>query len=90
MNDLKLDTPEGESANLYSGNNDLATLLVNYIKCNAMGCGVGSGTDFFKNDDLNKKLFAYLARVSKDMHTEFFAERSEAELKFDKALKSIA
>ena len=36
LNELKLDTPEGEKKHLFAGNNDLASLLVNYIKCNTM------------------------------------------------------
>ena len=41
INDLKLDTPDGEKVHLHINNNDLASLLVNYIKCNAIknGCG---------------------------------------------------
>ena len=41
LSDLKLDTPEGEQKHLYTGNNDLASLLVNYIKCHYSLQGLG-------------------------------------------------
>jgi hypothetical protein len=41
LNDLKLDTPEGEATHLFIGNNDLASLLVNFIKCNVLKNGLG-------------------------------------------------
>jgi hypothetical protein len=62
--DLKLDSAEGEERHLYAGNNDLGSLLVNYIKCNTIRSGTGLGLDFFKNDPLNQKLFVYLGKVS--------------------------
>ena len=49
ISELKLDTPEGEAKHLYQGNQDLASLLSNYIKCNSIakgGCGLG--IEFFK------------------------------------------
>ena len=64
LNELKLDTPEGESIHLYAGNNDLSSLLINYIKCNGMKNGIGGGNEYFKTDELNKKLFTYLYKVN--------------------------
>lgn len=60
INDLKLNEPEMEAQHLHIGNNDLAALLVNYIKCNTIKNGCGIGADFLRNDELNKKLFIYL------------------------------
>jgi hypothetical protein len=65
INELRLETPEGESKHLYAGNVDLACLLVNYVKCNAVargGCGMG--VDFLKAEPLNQRLFTYLGKVS--------------------------
>ncbi len=87
LNDLKLDTEEGKTQNLYNGNNDLAALLTNYIKCNAIYNGCGNGADFYKNDETNKKLFGYLMEVSKELHGEFFEERKKAEASFDEAVR---
>jgi tetratricopeptide (TPR) repeat protein len=83
LNDLKLDTAEGEAGHLYNGNNDLSALLVNYIKCNVISNGVGNGSEFLKNDELNKRLLGYLGKVNKELFTEFFEERKVAESKFD-------
>lgn len=58
--ELKLETAEGQQKNLYPGNNDLAALLVNYIKCNTMKNGSGMGLDFFKSDPLNLTLIGFL------------------------------
>ena len=33
LNDLKLDDAEEAAKHLYLGNNDLGTLLINYVKC---------------------------------------------------------
>ena len=86
---MKIDTNDGGALHLYHGNNDLSALILNYIKCNAISNGFGNGTEYFKNDELNKKLFAYLLKVNKDLHNEFFEERKEAEDKFDEAVKSL-
>lgn len=75
---------------MYHGNNDLAALLTNYIKCNAIYNGCGAGTEFYKNDETNKKLFGYLLKVNKDVHTEFFEERKKAESKFDEAVRQFS
>ena len=87
--DLKLDTPEGEAKQLYVGNNDLASLLVNYIKCNTMRNGMGLGNEYYKNDDLNKRLFIYLGKINQGMLGEFFEERKKAESMFEEALKQV-
>mmetsp|Transcript_3834 Transcript_3834/g.3765 ORF Transcript_3834/g.3765 Transcript_3834/m.3765 type:complete len:101 (-) Transcript_3834:28-330(-) len=89
LNDLQLDTPEGEASHLYNGNNDLAALLINYIKCSAINQGFGNSNEYFTEDELMKKLLGYLQKVGKDIFTEFFEERKQAELKFDQALKQI-
>ena len=89
LNDLKLDQPDGETNYLYLGNNDLASLLVNYIKCNAIKNGSGLGTDAFRTDDLNVKLFTYLQKVNPTLANGFFEERKVAERMFDDALKTI-
>lgn len=90
LNDhLKLTTKEGEAAHLYVGNNDLAALLVNYLKCIAINNGAGNGNEFFKNDETCKRLLAYLAKVNKELCSEFFEERKQAEARFDQALKLI-
>jgi hypothetical protein len=64
LNDLKLDTQEGESIHLFIGNNDLASLIVNFIKCNVIRNGLGQGAEFLKSDELNKKLIAYLLKIN--------------------------
>lgn len=88
LNELKLDTPEGDSKHLYSGNNDLAALLINYIKCHSIakgGCGLG--IEFFKSEALNVRLFTYLGKVSQQGISEFFEERKRTETMFDEAVK---
>lgn len=69
------------------GNNELGSLLINYIKCNGIRNGIGHGIDFFKNDELNKKLFVYLAKVNTQIGISFFDDRKFAEKMFDEALK---
>ena len=64
LNELRLDTPEGEAENLYAGNSELSSLLINYIKCHGVKNGIGLGSDFFKGDELSKKLFFYLSKVN--------------------------
>ena len=89
LTELKLDTPEGEAHHLYVGNNDLASLLVNYIKCNTIRAGCGQGNEFFKTDPLNQKLFTYLGRINQGLIGEFFEERKTAENMFDEAVKQM-
>eukprot|EP00347_Sterkiella_histriomuscorum_P010580 403375732 len=89
LNDLQLDTPEGEAKHLYVGNNDLASLLTNYIKCNTMRNGLGQGNDYFKSDELNKRLFIYLGKINQGLLAEFFEERKKASDMFDSALKQV-
>lgn len=67
----------------------MASLLINYIKCNAINNGCGAGSDFYKNDETNKRLFGYLIKVNKDLHNEFFEERKKAESKFDEAVRQL-
>jgi hypothetical protein len=69
--ELKLDSQEGEQAHLFAGNNDLAALLINYLKCNAMRWGVGRGGDFLKSDPLSSQLLGYLSRVNQGLIGEF-------------------
>jgi len=90
MGELKLDTPEGDAKWLYSGNNDLASLLVNYVKCHSIargGCGMG--VEFFKSEPLNVQLFTYLQKVSQPGLQEFFEDRKRAEAMFDEAVKLV-
>ena len=68
LNELKITDANGEATHLYKGNNDLAALLVNYIKCNAIFNGFGTGSDYFRNDELNKKLFGYLQKVNEGIY----------------------
>lgn len=89
LSDLKLNQPEGESSSLYAGNNDLASLLVNYIKCSAIRDGVGQSSDVFKTDEHYKRLFEYLSIVSKGMADEFFDQRKKAGAMFEQALKQV-
>jgi hypothetical protein len=89
LSDLKLDTPEGEQKHVFVGNNDLASLLVNYIKCNTMKTGLGLGNEYFKTDELNKRLFIYLQKINQSMLPEFFEERKKADKMFEDALKQI-
>jgi hypothetical protein len=60
LNELKLETEEGQEKHLSVGNQDLACLIYNYIKCNAIKNGQGEGSNFFKNDALSKQLFGFL------------------------------
>lgn len=87
VSELKLDTPEGEQKHLYSGNNDLSSILVNYIKCHTATSGSGQGLEFFKSDPLNQKLFLYLGKINQQMLAGFFEERRAAESMFDDAVK---
>lgn len=87
---MKLDSPEGELKHLYSGNQDLACMLVNFIKVNAVTKGQpGGGLEFFKADPINQKLFGYLSKVSQPLLQEFFEERKQAETMFDEALAKL-
>ena len=87
LNDLKLDTPEGEQKHLYAGNYDLASQLLNNIKCNTIRSGTGMGLEFFKNDPLNQKLFVYLGKVNQQALAGFFEQRKVAEQMFDDAVR---
>lgn len=90
VNEMKLDTTDGDAKHLFQGNADLASLLTNYVKCNAItrgGCGLG--VEFLKSDPLNQKLFTYLGKVSAQSVQEFFEERKRAELLFDEAVKQV-
>lgn len=90
LNELKLDTQEGEAKYLYNGNQDLASLLLNYIKCYSVargGCGLG--LDFFKSEPLNQKLFTYLGKINQPILQEFFEERKRAETMFEEAVRSF-
>ena len=89
VNDLRLETPEGEAKHLFGGNNDLASLLVNYLKCNTMRNGVGLGNEFFKADELSIKLFSYLNKINPAMCAEFFEDRKKASDMFDQALQAV-
>ncbi len=75
---------------MYNGNQDLAALLVNYIKCYSIargGCGMG--LEFFKSEPLNQKLFTYLGKINQPVLQEFFEERKRAESMFDEAVKLL-
>ena len=87
--ELKVDNIDGEQKHLYTGNNDLAVLLVNYIKCNTLRGGCGMGLEYFKTDPVNQKLIAYLGKVNQTMLTEFLEERKNAENMFDDAVKQL-
>lgn len=87
LSELKLDTPEGEAKHLHVGNNDLSSLLLNYIKCNTIRAGCGIGNEFFKNDPLNQRLFGYLGRINQGLIAEFFEQRKLAEDMFEEAVK---
>jgi len=90
LTELRLDTSEGEARHLYPGNQDLAALLTNYVKCNSIvkgGCGLG--IDFFKQDQLTTQLFTYLGKVSQAVLDEFKEDRKKAEAMFDEALKNL-
>lgn len=64
MNELQLDTSEGENRHLYPGNFDVSSLLINCLKCYTMQNGFGGGMDFFKGDEFAKKLLIYLGKVN--------------------------
>lgn len=51
--------------------------------------GLGIGLDFYKNDELNKKLLTYLAKVNTSLGNEMFEERKIAEKMFDDAVKKV-
>ena len=86
LNDLKLDSKDGET-NLYNGNNDLAALLVNYIKCNQIhNC---YSQEFLKTDEKHKILIGYLQKVNVLMFNEMIEERKKAEIEFDEAVKMV-
>ena len=74
---------------MHAGNNDLGSLLVNYINCNTIKNGVAIGTEFLKSDELNKKLFEYLKRVSPGLATGIIEDRKQAENMFNEALKQL-
>lgn len=73
---------------MHQGNNDLASLLINYIQCNTIKNGVGMGTEFLKTDDLNKKLFGYLLKVNQSLANELIEDRKHAEQMFNEAIKN--
>ena len=80
-------------------NNDLATLIFNYIKCNAIKNGhlsiVIEGykenglQSFLRTDELSIKLFTILSKMQSPLAKEFFEERQQAEAMFDSAVKQI-
>jgi hypothetical protein len=87
LSDLKLDTAEGEQRHLYAGNNDLSSLIVNYIKCHTINSGLGQGLEFFKSDPTNQKLLVYLGKINQQLLAGFFEERKLAESMFDDAVR---
>lgn len=50
---------------------------------------MGLGNEYFKNDELNKKLFIYLGKINQGMLAEFFEERKLADKMFDDAINQI-
>ena len=75
LNDLKLEDADEAARYLYLGNNDLGTLLINYIKCQTIRNGCGSSSEQFKNDEFYKRLFSYIQRVNPALVSSFFEER---------------
>ncbi len=45
--------------------------------------GLGQGNEYFKSDELNKRLFIYLGKINQGMLAEFFEERKKASDMFD-------
>merc|ERR1712228_1066478 len=88
VNELQLDTPEGEKL-LVQKNPDLGCLLYNYLKCLNLKNGQGQGIEYFKNDPTTKQLFGYLVKIDQDMGKSIFEERGRAEEMFDQALSRL-
>lgn len=49
---LNLDSEEGQTRHLFSGNTDLASLIVNYVKCSAINDGFGHSSEYYKTNPL--------------------------------------
>ena len=75
---------------LQASNLDLASLLFNYIKCNALVNlsssmasenyqNEGLQNCFLKSDELSIKLFTLLSKMESPLAKEFFAERQKSE-----------
>ena len=79
VNELQLDSESGIEMLAKGENQDLSSLLVNYIKCNIIQNGQGQGMEFLKSDPLNKTIFGYLVRMKSESAREIFIERQEAE-----------
>jgi len=54
-----------------------------------MRTGLGLGNEYFKSDELNKKLFIYLQKINQTMIPEFFEERKKADKMFEEALAQL-
>jgi hypothetical protein len=89
VNELQLETEEGQRSYLSGSNPDLSCLIFNYIKCLAIRNGQGQGFDFFKTDPTSKLLFGYLARIDPAIGRQFFEERQRAETLFDSAVAQL-
>ena len=76
---------------MYPGNNDLSSLLINYLKCNCIakgGCGANP-IEFFKSDPINQGLLTTIGKISQNGIQEFFEERKKTENLFDEAVKNF-
>ena len=82
LSELALDTEAGQDKHLTAGNQDLACLLHNYIKCRAIRFG-------FAEDKTIRQLMAYLEKMESPVLGQLMTERSEAEAMFDQAVKTM-
>lgn len=85
---------------LVPSNHQLACLIYNFIKCNAVkNAGVFMSTEvykeqglqnaFLRNDEMTIKLFTILSKMQSPLAKGFFEERQKAESMFDLAVKQV-
>jgi len=75
INELQLESEEGQKKLSENKSSDLSCLLYNYLKCLYLKNGQGQGVDYFKQDPLTKQLFGYLVKVDQGMGRLIFEER---------------
>ena len=86
---------------LSTNNNELASIIFNYIKCHAVlnlsssmvlpNYGqTGLQQCFLRSDPLSIKLFTILSQMKSPLAQQFFEERQKAETMFDEAVKLVA
>ena len=86
VNELALDTEEGQQKYLSSPQSDISCLLFDYIKCILLKNGQGMGIEYLKGDAEAVKIIGYLNKCDSASWKGLAEERKNAETMFDQAV----